>query len=155
MNSYQILNNIIIFTISFNLIIISNCFEDIINTNDLNELSQCFYQEKISYEEKEEITYEILNNNFDRTLFIQFKSVDSIIIYESLQNPSNVIFTRTKDENNFGNYYFILKKNIEKYYIKIEISQEEINDYVMCFNLFEEKGNTFKKDDNKSQKISF
>ena len=154
MNSYQILNNIIIFTISFNLIIISNCFEDIINTNDLNELSQCFYQEKISYEEKEEITYEILNNNFDRTLFIQFKSVDSIIIYESLQNPSNVIFTRTKDENNFGNYYFILKKNIEKYYIKIEISQEEINDYVICFNLFEEKGNTFKKDDNKSQKIS-
>ena len=154
MNSYQILNNIIIFTIFFNLIIISNCFEDIINTNDLNELSQCFYQEKISYEEKEEITYEILNNNFDRTLFIQFKSVDSIIIYESLQNPSNVIFTRTKDENNFGNYYFILKKNIEKYYIKIEISQEEINDYVICFNLFEEKGNTFKKDDNKSQKIS-
>ena len=153
MNSFRYLN-ILLFIFLFNIIIICICLEDTINTNDLDESAQCFYQDKDFYKEKEEIIYEIINNNFNKTLFIQFKSVDSITIYESYDNPSNVIFTRTEEENTFGNYYFTMKKNIDKYYIKIEISQTEIKNYIICFNLFEGRGNSFKDVENKSNKIS-
>ena len=153
MNSFRYLN-ILLFIFLFNIISICNCFEDTINTNDLDESAQCFYQEKDFYKEKEEIIYEIINNNLNKTFFIQFKSVDSITIYESSDNPPNVIFTRTKEENTFGNYYFTMKKNIDKYYIKIEISQTEIKNYIICFNLFEGRGNSFKTVENKSNKIS-
>ena len=80
MNSFRYLN-ILLFIFLFNIIIICICLEDTINTNDLDESAQCFYQEKDFYKEKEEIIYEIINNNFNKTLFIQFKSVDSITIY--------------------------------------------------------------------------
>ena len=132
-----------------------NCLEETIDTKDLNELTQCFYQEKNIYGENEEITYEIINNNnLDKTLFIQFKSIDSLNIYQSNQDISNIIFSQNKEENNYGNYYFILKNSIKKYYIKINLSQNELDNYKICFNLFEGKGNSFKAITNKSQKVA-
>ena len=153
MNS--ILNKLFfIFIIIHFLLINTNCFEEIINAKDLDEITQCFYQEKNIYGEKEEIIYEITNNNLAKTLFIQFKSVESIIIYHSTQTESNTLFTRIKEENNFGNFYFTMDKNIEKYYIKIEISQNDLNNYKICFNLYEGKGNSFNQSLDISGKIS-
>ena len=147
-------NSFSLFGIILYLIINCNCFEQIINTEDLDEFSQCFYQEKSTFGEKEEITYEIINNLLDKTLFIQFKNVDSIVIYHSIQNPENTLYSRTKEENNFGNYYFVMNNNIDKYYIKIELSDTDIINFKICFNLFEGKGNTFKSTPGNSQKIS-
>ena len=147
--------------ISFSLFVIilyiitnCNCIEHTINSEDLNEISQCFYHEKSTFGEKEEITYEIINNILDRTLFVQFKNVDSIVIYHSFQNQENAIYSRTKEENNYGNYYFEMNNNIDKYYIKVELSETDFINFKICFNLFEGKGNTFKPIEDKSQKIS-
>lgn len=142
------------FFIAAALVINSNCLEEIINTKDLNEITQCFYQEKSIYAEKQEIIYEIINNNYDKTIFIQFKSIESIIIYQSNLEEKSIIYTKTKDENNFGNYYFSLKNNIEKYYIKIELRQTDLNNYKICFNLFEGKGNSFLTYSDRHQKVS-
>ena len=132
------------FTIFLLLIKNNQCLEELIELKDLYETSQCFYLEKTSYGEREEIIYELINNNLEKTLFLQFTSVDSIYIYESVPNLSNIIFSKTKEEDNFGNYYFFVTPNIDKYYIKIELSQTEISDYKICFNLFDGKGNSFK-----------
>lgn len=152
MNFLQIIISLFFIILCF---INCNCSEQTIEAKDLNELTQCFYQDKKIYGESEEITYEILNNNnLDKTLFIQFKSVDSINIFRSNQEISNIIFSQNKEENNYGNYYFTLKKTIEKYYIKINLNQNELDNYRICFNLFEGKGNSFKKVSNKSQRVA-
>ena len=39
------------------LFINSYCIEEIINSKDLNEITQCFYQEKSTFSDKEEIIY--------------------------------------------------------------------------------------------------
>ena len=143
-----------LFAIILYVIINCNCLEETLNLEDLNEISQCFYQEKSTFGEKEEVTYEIINNVLDKTLFVQFKNVDSIVIYHSIQNPQNTLYSRTKEESNFGNYYFELNNNIEKYYIKIELSETDFINFKICFNLFEGKGNTFKSIPDNSQKIS-
>ena len=127
------------------LFINSYCIEEIINSKDLNEITQCFYQEKSTFSDKEEIIYEIINNNYNKTLFIQFRSIESITIYQSNQDLSSIIYTKTKEENNFGNYFFIFKKNIEKYFIKVELSHSDLIKYKICLNLFDGKGNVFKE----------
>ena len=152
MNSFKY--KLFYFSIILLLIKYINCLEEIINIKDLDETLQCFYQEKTSYGEKEEIIYELINYNFDKTLFLQFSSVDSIYIYESVPNQSYLLYSKTKEEDNFGSYYFFLKKNIEKYFIKIELSQTELSEFKICFNLFEGKGNPFKKYSDKPQKVA-
>ena len=130
------------------------CHNEIIDINSLNEITQCFKVEKNTFGEKEEIDYELINDGLHKTIFIQFKSVESIIIYKSSQEPSSIIFSRKKEEGNFGNFYLTIEKDINKYYIDIKLSQSDLTNYKMCFNAFENKGNPFKKVENKSIKIS-
>ena len=145
------------FVIIVYLFINCDCNYEIINIKNLNEVIQCFYLEKITYGKKEEITYELLNDQLNKTLFIQFKSIESIYIFQSNQNPSSIIFSKIKDENNFGNFYFTLKDDIKKYFIKIELIQNDLSDldnFKIFFNSFEGKGNGFKNLKDKTQKVS-
>ena len=58
-----------------------NCLEEAKDIKDLNEIAKCFYLEKFIIGENEEITYEIVNNNYlDKSLFIQFKSLVHLIL---------------------------------------------------------------------------
>ena len=149
---YTLKNNLFpLYIIIIYLIINTYCIEEIINTKDLNEITQCFYQEKSTYAEKEEIVYEIINNNYNKTLFIQFRAIELLSIYQLNQDSSSIIYTKTKEENDFGNYYFTFKNNIEKYYIKVELSQSDLVKFKICFNLFDGKGNTFKENSNKNK----
>ena len=131
-----------------------NCHNEIIDINSLNEITQCFQVEKSTFGEKEDISYELMNEGLHKTIFIQFKSVESIIIYKSNQDPSSIIFSRKKEEGNFGNYYLTIEKDIHKYYIDIKLSQSDLTNFKLCFNTFENKGNPFKKIENKNIKIS-
>ena len=128
-----------------------------INLKDLDDLVQCFHLEKMTFGENEEITYELINNKLDKILFLQFKDIVSVHIYKSDIDNSNLIFSRTKEENkisNFENHYFNIEKHIEKYYIKVEFLLSDINEYKMCFNLLDIKGNSFKTIPGKSQKVA-
>ena len=131
-----------------------NCHNEIIDINSLNEITQCFQVEKSTFGEKEDISYELMNEGLHKTIFIQFKSVESIIIYKSNQDPSSIIFSRKKEEGNFGNYYLTIEKDIHKYYIDIKLSQSDLTNFKLCFNAFENKGNPFKTIENKNIKIS-
>ena len=131
-----------------------DCHNEIIDINSLNEITQCFQVEKSTFGEKEEISYELMNDGFHKTIFIQFKSVESIIIYKSNQDPSSIIYSRKKEEGNFGNFDLTIEKDTHKYYIDIKLSQSDLTNFKLCFNAFENKGNPFKKIENKSIKIS-
>jgi len=131
-----------------------NCNNEIIDINSLNEITQCFHVEKSAFGEKEEIAYELINDGLHKTVFIQFKSIESIIIHKSDQTPSSIIFSRKKEEGNFGNFYLEIEKEIHKYYIDIKLSQSDLTNFKLCFNAFENKGNSFKKIGDKNIKIS-
>ena len=121
------------------------------------ESPQCFHFEEMAIEENEEITYELENNNLAKTMFIQYKFIESIFIYESSIDESNIIFWRKKGEDNFmtsENFNADLKSNIDKYIIKIEVNKLEINDFNICFNIFKGKGNSFKTVSGNSLKVS-
>ena len=125
-----------------------------INLNDLDDSTQCFNVEKMNFGESDEIIYEIINNRLEKTLFIQYKAVLSIFIYKSNIHESNIIFSRTKEENDFENFYFKIEKDVEKYIIKIEFLHSDINEFNFCLNLFDIKVNSFKIIPGKTQKVA-
>ena len=150
-NIKKIFQILIIFTY---LIISTNSQTQTINLNNLDESIQCFHLEKMTFGEKEEIIYELINNNLDKILFIQFQAVQSAFIYKSDIIDSNLIISGKNEDNNLDNFYFKIEKNIEKYFIKVEFSHSDVNKFKMCFNLFDAKENSFKSISGKSQKTA-
>jgi len=136
------------------LIITTNSQIQTINLNNLDDTIQCFYFEKMTFGEKEEIIYELINNKLDKILFIQFQAVQSVFIYKSDIIESNIIYSEKKEDNNLDNYYFNIEKNIEKYLIRIKFFHSDADKFKMCFNLFDSKENSFKTIQGKSQKIA-
>ena len=142
-------------------LLILNIFEPIhlefvsININDLNEDISCFTYERESIDDKFDITYELTNSKLNRTLFIQYKSIESIKIYKANQDESSIIHKNTKEGNEFGYYHFMIELNIDKYLINIKGDKNVKDKYKMCLNLFQQGGNIFKKSTEKpSIKIS-
>ena len=150
-NIKKIFQILIIFTY---LIVSANSQTQTINLNNLDESIQCFHLEKMTFGEKEEIIYELINNNLYKILFIQFQAVQSAFIYKSDIIDSNLIISGKKEDNNLDNFYFKIEKSIEKYFIKVEFSHSDVNKFKMCFNLFDAKENSFKSIPGKSQKIA-
>ena len=143
--------------IFFYIITFSISQTETINLKDIDDSIQCYHLEKMTFGESEEITYELINNKLDKILFIQFRSITSILIYKTNTDNSNIIFSKTKEElkyTNFENYYFNVEKDVDKYIIKVEFLHDDISEYKMCFNLFEQKGNSFKTISGKTQKIA-
>ena len=124
---------------------------------DIDESIQCFHPIKKTFNENEEIIYEIINNKLDKIAFVQFKSTASISIYKSEIKESNLLYPRTKEDNkdnNFENFYFDIERDIEKYLIKIEFLNSDKSENKLCFNFFELNINSFKKISDKIQKIA-
>ena len=124
---------------------------------DIDESIQCFHPIKKTFNENEEIIYEIINNKLDKISFVQFKSSASISIYKSEIKESNILYPRTKEDNkdnNFENFYFDIERDIEKYLIKIEFLNSDKSENKLCLNFFELNSNSFKKISDKIQKIA-
>ena len=136
------------------LLVCTNCQTETINLNDLDDSTQCYNIEKMNFGESEEIIYEIINNKLEKTLFIQYKAVISIFIYKSNIQESNIIFSRTKEENDFENFYFNVEKEVEKYIIKIEFLHSDMNEFKFSLNLFNIREDSFKIIPGKSQKVA-
>ena len=133
------------------LLVCTNCQTETINLSDLDDSTQCYNIEKMNFGESEEIIYEIINNKLEKTLFIQYKAVISIFIYKSNIQESNIIFSRTKEENDFENFYFNIEKEVEKYIIKIEFLHSDMNEFKFCLNIFDIREDSFKIIPGKSQ----
>ena len=136
------------------LLVCTNCQTETINLNDLDDSTQCYNIEKMNFGESEEIIYEIINNKLEKTLFIQYKAVISIFLYKSNIQESNIIFSRTKEENDFENFYFNVEKEVEKYIIKIEFLHSDMNEFKFCLNIFDIREDSFKIIPGKSQKVA-
>ena len=143
-----------LFLFFLHLIININSQTQSISLNDLDDSTQCYYMDKVTFGDSEEIIYELLNNKLDKILFLQFRAVLSVFIYKSDIEESNIIFSRVNEKKNSINYNFSVEKEVEKYFIKIQFLNSDINNLKMCFNLFDIKGNSFKTIPDKSQKIA-
>ena len=114
-----------------------------INVEEIST-QKCFSEENAQTTKKANI-YQIINNSTSNTIFIQYKSLTSLVISDSIKYSSSVIY---KDSSNEGSYYLQVSPSTINYYIT---ATKKDKDFQICFISFPKEGNEFKlSDKNKS-----
>ena len=107
-----------------------------INVEEISS-QKCFSEEN-AQETKNSSIYQIINNSTSNTVFIQYKSLSSLIISDSIKDSSTVIY---KDSSSEGSYYLHLTPSTINYYIT---ANKKDKDFQICFMSFPKEGNEFK-----------
>ena len=116
---------------------------------NLEEISsqKCFSSANDQTNEKTKI-YQINNNGTSNTIFIQYISLSNIIISDSIDENSQVIF---KDSENLGSHYLNMLPSKNAYYITITPKNE---DYKICLVSFPHLGKEFEPKQKSNIKIA-
>ena len=129
---------LLLFLSLFHIITSNTSVSFSINIEDI--LTQkCFSAENIQTNENTKII-QINNNSTSNTIFIQYKYLTNIVISETINDDSTVIF---KDSENLGSYYLNMKSAKNNYYITIT---PKADDYQICFVSFPNLGKEFEQD---------
>ena len=137
---------ILIFLYLFNIINSTPSISANINIEEISS-QKCFSAQNNQAIEKT-IIYQINNNGNSSTIFIQYKSVSSIIISDSINENSQVLF---KDSENLGSYYLNMLPSKNVYYITITPKNE---DYKICFESFPNLGKQFEPKEKSNIKVA-
>ena len=110
-----------------------------INVEEIST-QKCFSEEKAQTTKKANI-YQIINNSTSNTIFIQYKSLESLVVSDSIKSSSSVIY---KDSSIEGSYYLKVSPSTINYYIT---ATKKDKDFQICFISFPKEGNEFKLSD--------
>ena len=136
---------IFIFLYLFHAIISDPIISASINVEEISN-QKCFSSQNDQSNQKTSI-YQIINNSTSNTIFIQYKSLSSFIVSDSIKDESSIIY---KNMENMGSYYLNMDTAKNNYYISISKND---NDFQICFVSFSQKGNNFKLNDKENTNI--
>ena len=120
-----------------------NKTEKVLNANSFSKKNVCYYEKSISNEEQD-YYYKLENPNLNKTIFIQYLSVNSFSLHHS--NLDIIKYSG----NPHGTFTFQLDQNITEYYLKINVNPNI--KYAFCITAFPEKANKieYKKEENRT-----
>ena len=133
--------SIFLFLLLSNLIYSAPKINTFINLDDIVNSQRCFDNKEQmnsgSSDDKKMTIYELRNNSTCNTVFIQYKSTKRIVVSESIQDDSSILYKETLSS---GSCYLNMNSAKNKYYIIIE---NDSKSHKICLFSFPDKGNTF------------
>ena len=134
--------SILLFLYLFHIIVSNQKVSATLTLEDIST-QKCFSTQNTQSTENS-MVYQISNNSTSGTIFIQYKSLKTMIVSDSIKDESSVIY---KDSENLGNYYLQMSSSKNNYYITATKKDE---DFQICFISFNQYGNQFKHKSNET-----
>ena len=122
--------SILLFLYLFHIIVSNQKVSATLTLEDIST-QKCFSTQNTQSTENS-MVYQISNNSTSGTIFIQYKSLKTMIVSDSIKDESSVIY---KDSENLGNYYLQMSSSKNNYYITATKKDEDFQICFISFNL--------------------
>ena len=119
------------------LIYTAPTIDTVINSEEILGVQLCYGNQNTNQNTQKTIIYQLNNNSTSNTIFIQYKSVKSFVVSESIEDDSSIIY---KDSETSGSYYLNMNSAKNKYYITLESNDKN---HKICLYSFPDRGNIF------------